>query len=162
MSKTITTNSEAETFQAGKELAAKLRGGEIIGLYGDLGAGKTVFTRGVCAGLGYEKKVQSPTFVLLKTYPLENKQIKQICHIDAYRINSFKDLEAIGAEDYLENKNTVTLIEWAGKLDLEEYSNLIKVKLEILEEEKRRLKLFGKNINQPDTKKRTQSSHPLS
>lgn len=157
MTKTITTNSEAETFKMAEKLAGRLKGGEVIGLYGDLGAGKTVFSQGLCAGLGCEKKVQSPTFVLLKVYPVQNKKIKQICHIDAYRVTSFKDLETIGAEEYLKDKNTVVLIEWAGKLDLEKYSHLIKVKLEILGEEKRRIKISGKNKAPQGPKKRPQS-----
>ena len=71
MTNTKTTNSDKETFALGKEWAKKLKGGEIIALEGDLGAGKTVFSQGLCTGLGYKKRVQSPTFVLMKIYPLK-------------------------------------------------------------------------------------------
>lgn len=142
MTKNKITKSEEETFNLGKKLAGKLSGGEVIALEGDLGAGKTVFSQGLCAGLGYKKRVQSPTFVLMKIYSLEKDKIKQICHIDAYRLNSLGDLEAIGARDYFNQKNTVTVIEWADKLDLSSFSQVIKIKFKIKSQEERDIKIF--------------------
>lgn len=108
--------SEKETFAFAKKYAAKLKGGEIIGLVGDLGAGKTVFTKGLAAGLGIKKTITSPTFVLMKVYPLKDNDIKQLVHIDAYRLKGSAGFETIGANDYFGDKNTVTVIEWADMI----------------------------------------------
>lgn len=113
----IISKSEKETFAFAKNFAKNLRGGEVLALTGNLGAGKTVFTKGLAAGLGIKKNITSPTFVLMKIYPVKIKsKIKNLCHIDAYRVNSHKDLIAIGAEDYINNPETVTVIEWAEKI----------------------------------------------
>lgn len=109
----IITNSEEETFSFAKKLAKKAKGGEVYALSGDLGAGKTVFVRGFAAGLGIKRNVNSPTFVLMKIYPVKkHKTIKHLCHIDAYRLRSARDLEAIGALDYFGKKDTVSFVEW--------------------------------------------------
>lgn len=111
--KKIITNSEKETFVFAKSLAKKAKGGEVYSLSGNLGAGKTVFVRGFAAGLGIKRNVNSPTFVLMKIYPVKkHKTIKHLCHIDAYRLRSARDLEAIGALDYFEKKDAVCFIEW--------------------------------------------------
>jgi tRNA threonylcarbamoyladenosine biosynthesis protein TsaE len=111
------TKSEKETFALAKRLAKKAKGGEAYALSGDLGAGKTVFVRGFAAGLGVKRSINSPTFVLMKIYPVKKHEtIKHLCHIDAYRLRSARDLEAIGAADYLGHKDSVCLIEWPEKV----------------------------------------------
>jgi tRNA threonylcarbamoyladenosine biosynthesis protein TsaE len=113
----IITKSEKETYNIAKKFAKTLKGGDVIGLIGDLGAGKTIFTKGLAAGLGIKQTVNSPTFVLMKIYPVKNhKSIKQICHIDAYRIINIQEASNIGIEEYLNNKNTLTIIEWADNI----------------------------------------------
>ena len=114
----ITTNNEKETFAFAKKFAKTLKGGEIIGLIGDLGAGKTVFTKGLAAGLGIKNTVNSPTFVLMKVYKARGK-IKNLVHIDAYRLQSMADLAAIGAEDYFSQSDTITVIEWVDRIKSE-------------------------------------------
>lgn len=110
------TNSEKETFNFAKKFAKRLKGGEIIGLTGDLGAGKTVFAKGLAAGLGVKKNITSPTFVLMKVYQTKYPNIKYLIHIDAYRLKTPQDLIAIGAEEYFNRPDTVTVIEWADKI----------------------------------------------
>ena len=113
------TSSAKETFNFAKAYAKKLRGGEVIGLIGELGAGKTVFTKGLAAGLGVKQTVNSPTFVLMKIYEAESYKVckvKKLCHIDAYRIKVGRDILAIGAEEYFNRPDTVTVIEWADKI----------------------------------------------
>jgi tRNA threonylcarbamoyladenosine biosynthesis protein TsaE len=115
--KTI-TKSEKGTFAFAAKLAGKARGGEVYALSGDLGAGKTVFVRGFCFGLGIKKGVNSPTFVLMKIYPVKkHKTIKQICHIDAYRLKNKKDLATIGGEDYFGRADTVCFLEWPERVE---------------------------------------------
>lgn len=114
--KTITTNSEQETFDFAQNYAQELQGGEIIGLDGDLGAGKTIFSKGLAKGLDVKNIVTSPTFVIMKVYDANHPKIKKLCHIDAYRITSAEDIIAIGAEEYFNRSDAVTIIEWAGNI----------------------------------------------
>lgn len=121
------TTSEKQTFNFAKKFTKQFKGGEIIGLIGELGAGKTIFTKGLAAGLGIKKNITSPTFVLMKIYPISNipdcqglagrrYPISNFVHIDAYRIKTEQDLIAIGAEEYFNRHGTVTVIEWADKI----------------------------------------------
>lgn len=120
-----TTLSEKQTFNLGLKFAKTLRGGEVIGLIGDLGAGKTVFIKGLSLGLGIKKIVTSPTFVLMKIYKtnkhesktnLRESQIQWLCHIDAYRLKFGQDLVDIGIKDYLGKPDIITVIEWAERV----------------------------------------------
>jgi len=116
MPSVISQNSQA-TIKFGQSLAQKFVGGEVLALVGDLGAGKTCLSQGIAKGLGLKRKINSPTFVIMKVYNLKNKKpIKKFCHIDAYRLTSAADLIAIGALDYLNRADTVTVIEWAEKV----------------------------------------------
>lgn len=110
------TRSPEETMAVGEQLAASLRGGEIILLYGDLGAGKTVFAKGLARGLGIKKEVVSPTFTLLQTYVTGKKPIEKMVHVDAYRIEKEEELILVGIEDYLEDSSAVCVIEWPEKI----------------------------------------------
>jgi tRNA threonylcarbamoyladenosine biosynthesis protein TsaE len=112
-----TTNSNEETFALAQNLAKELKGGDVIGLVGDLGAGKTVFSQGLAAGLEVKEQVTSPTFVVMKVYDCNSHPtIKHLCHIDAYRLRGEADLLALGADDYLGEPSTLTVIEWADKV----------------------------------------------
>lgn len=113
-----TTKTEKSTLALAEKFSQTLTGGEIIALIGNLGAGKTVFTKGLAKGLGVIQKITSPTFVLMKVYKINNSKnkIKTFIHIDAYRITSWNDLIAIGVEEYLGRSDTVTVIEWADKI----------------------------------------------
>ena len=112
------TTSEKQTFNFAKKFAKQLKGGEIIGLVGELGAGKTIFTKGLAAGLSIKQTVNSPTFVLMKIYPIRNpkSEIRNLIHIDAYRVKTEKDLIAIGAEEYFNRTDTIIIIEWADRV----------------------------------------------
>jgi len=111
------STSEKETFNFAKNFSKKLSGGETLGLIGNLGAGKTIFTKGLASGLGIKKHLTSPTFVLMKIYRFgKHKQIKNLVHIDAYRIKSARDLTAIGADEHFSRADTITIIEWADKI----------------------------------------------
>jgi tRNA threonylcarbamoyladenosine biosynthesis protein TsaE len=135
--KKIITNSEKETLALAEKTAKRARGGEVYALSGDLGAGKTVFARGFAAGLGIKRNINSPTFVLMKIYPVKkNKKIKHLCHIDAYRLKSARDLAAIGASDYLGHKDSVCVVEWPENVKKILKKNK-KVKITVLDEKRR-------------------------
>lgn len=120
--KKILTKTEQETCVFAKTLAMTLKGGEIFALQGDLGAGKTMFAKGLAAGLGVKRIVSSPTFVIMKIYTdlelesLDSMDIKYFVHIDAYRLNSPDDILAIGADEYFGRKDSVVVIEWPERI----------------------------------------------
>lgn len=117
MKKVITT-SEKETMDFGKRLARTLKGGKVIALHGDLGAGKTTLIKGIAQGLGIKKIITSPTFVLMNVYKVKDLRfkIKELIHIDCYRIKNEKDILHIGADDYFGRPDAVVVIEWAEKI----------------------------------------------
>lgn len=106
---TFTTHSAAETEALGERLAACLIGGEVIAYTGDLGAGKTAFTRGLARGLGITDRVTSPTFTIVNEY--EGGRLP-LFHFDMYRLSSSDELYDIGWEDYLA-RGGVCAVEWS-------------------------------------------------
>ncbi|MGX8698855.1 MAG: tRNA (adenosine(37)-N6)-threonylcarbamoyltransferase complex ATPase subunit type 1 TsaE [bacterium] len=102
------THSEEETALLGEALAKKLRPGDVLALYGDLGAGKTALTRGIARGLGLKARVSSPTFTIVNEYlgPIP------LFHFDMYRLHSADELFEIGWEDYL-SRGGVCCVEWS-------------------------------------------------
>ena len=108
------TKNEKETTALAKKIAAGLKGGEVLALVGQLGAGKTTFTQGLAKALGVKSKVASPTFVVLKIYKTKHQAIKRLVHIDAYRLGSESALSAIGWDDF-HDPGSVVVIEWADK-----------------------------------------------
>lgn len=112
------TKSKQETIDLGKKFAAKLQGGDIVLLGGNLGAGKTTLVKGIAQYFGIKKTITSPTFTLMNVYPLrtKNSELRTLVHIDTYRLEDEKDLLEIGVEDYLSAPETVCLIEWPEKI----------------------------------------------
>ena len=109
----FTTTSEQETAHAGRELAAALSAGDVVLLYGDLGAGKTAFVKGLAEGLGVAREeVSSPTFTLVQEY---RGGRLTLFHVDLYRLNDPRELDDLGLEEIAEGG--VLAIEWAEKLD---------------------------------------------
>lgn len=106
---TYRTQSAAETEALGQKLAQRLQGGEVIAFTGDLGAGKTAFTRGLARGLGITDRVTSPTFTIVNEY--EGGRLP-LFHFDMYRLSSSDELYDIGWEDYLA-RGGVCAVEWS-------------------------------------------------
>lgn len=103
------TWNETETFELGKELGMKARAGQIIALNGDLGVGKTIFTKGLAEGLGITEPISSPTFTIVQIY--EEGRLP-LYHFDVYRIGDPEEMDEIGYEDYFFGQG-VSLVEWA-------------------------------------------------
>lgn len=108
--KKYTTTSRAETITLGQKYAKHLKAGDIIYLIGELGSGKTTFTKGICKALEIKEIVTSPSFVIVSEY---HGKIP-VCHIDLYRLNQ-SDITTLGLEEYYIN-NGITIIEWADRL----------------------------------------------
>jgi tRNA threonylcarbamoyladenosine biosynthesis protein TsaE len=108
----ITTHSEFETSAVGRELAATLSAGDVVLLYGDLGAGKTAFVRGLADGLGVAPaEVSSPTFTLVQEY--RGGRVTLV-HVDLYRLNDPREIDDLGLDEMA--AGAVLTIEWADKL----------------------------------------------
>lgn len=105
------THSEQETEQLGEQLAKKLKPGTVIAYEGDLGAGKTAFTRGLARGLGITERVTSPTYTIVNEYPGKIP----LFHFDMYRLSSSEELFDIGWEDYLE-RGGILAVEWSERV----------------------------------------------
>lgn len=124
------THSEEETRNLGKTLALQLKGGDIVCLYGELGAGKTTFVKGVAEGLEIKNDITSPTFTLMNIYQLVKPQVSKLIHIDTYRLKNENELIQIGAEDYIGAPDSIAIIEWPEKIEkILSNKNLIQVHL---------------------------------
>jgi len=112
MSRTVTTQSEDETAAVGRDLAATLSAGDVVLLFGDLGAGKTAFVRGLAEGLGVSRdEVSSPTFTLIQEY---RGGRLPLFHVDLYRIEDPREFDELGLDEIAEEG--VLAIEWAERL----------------------------------------------
>lgn len=133
----LASESLEQTRQIGRELAGVLEPGTVVGLVGDLGAGKTHFVQAVAEGLGVERDfVNSPTFVLIQEY----EGNVPVCHIDAYRLADSDEFLELGADELLGAEN-VCLIEWADRVADVLPRDRITVTMEVTGERSRRLTL---------------------
>lgn len=105
-----------ETEQIAKKFLAQIKPNKtratVVGLYGDLGVGKTTFTQFIAKKIGVKDKLKSPTFVIMKNYKLKTKNYKLFYHIDAYRLKNEKEFLHLGWEEILNNKEHLIFIEW--------------------------------------------------
>ena len=138
MAEEIVTRSSEETTAWGREFAKRLAAPVLVLLTGDLGSGKTTLTKGIVAGLGAasEDEVTSPTFTLVHVYGKEAK----VYHADLYRIESFHDFETLGLEDAFAQP-AVVILEWSEKFPLKAPWPQLRVRLEHLGGDSRRITL---------------------
>lgn len=131
------------------EIARNLKGGEVLALSGELGGGKTTFTKGLAEGLGIKEPITSPTFVLLKEYNILRPKVHlagvpkrvKLIHIDAYRVETIEDIKSIGIEDYLNRDDVIMVIEWAEKIQEILPDNTININFEFVDENTRRISI---------------------
>lgn len=135
------THNPAETEAVGAALARALHPGAVIAYRGDLGAGKTAFTRGLAQGLGCSEQVTSPTYTIVNEY-LSGKM--PLFHFDMYRLGSADDLWDIGWDDYLDRMG-VCAVEWSENVD-EAMEDAIFVTIEKLGDEDRRITIEGGDV----------------
>lgn len=143
----ITINSK-QTQKLGEMLAQELKGGEIICLKGELGAGKTTFTQGLLRGLRIKGPYTSPTFVIMKQYEIKNQEsviknqnkLQKVYHFDAYRIEA-EDILNLGWEEIVTDRKNIVIIEWANRVEKIIPKKVIWINFEWLDEKKRKISL---------------------
>ena len=136
------SHNEAETEAIGARLAAALSPGAVVAYEGGLGMGKTAFTRGLAAGLGYKGRVTSPTFTIVNEY--EGGRLP-LFHFDMYRLNSADDLFDIGWEDYLA-RGGVCAVEWSENVADALPENTVRVRIDRDGDTGRRITIEGGNL----------------
>ncbi len=132
------TKSTEETKKLAIELAKKTKKGSVLALYGDLGSGKTTFTRFFVEALGLKSRVQSPTFVVARKYGYIN-------HVDLYRLTDEKEAKDIGIEEILTDSDSITLIEWPEIIENILPEKTIKIYFEYIDENTRKITI--KNLH---------------
>ena len=130
------SHSEQETMEFATNISKKLTGGEVITLSGDLGAGKTVFAKGIAKGLGITQTVVSPTFTIMCCYSGGRLKLN---HFDMYRLSSGVEAEEFGFSEYILDKTSVSLIEWAENVSSILPPNAIKINIEKIDENTRKI-----------------------
>ena len=146
--KQYTTNSPEQTQRAGCEIIEMLigQGIRVVGLYGDLGAGKTQFVKGVAQCLGVEQVVNSPTFLIMKKYPTTHPNISFLYHFDCYRIENTQEMFLFNFNDIIQQNNSLVLIEWADKIKNLLPKNTANIQFEVAGENVRELRVGGVNL----------------
>lgn len=119
----LISNSPRDTETIGEKIASKLKGDEVIALFGGLGMGKTAFTRGLCSALGISDGVSSPTFALVNEYSGKYR----VYHFDMYRVTTWDDLYSTGFFDYI--GNGILVIEWSENIEGALPENAVKISI---------------------------------
>lgn len=140
---TFITESFTETQKIAEDFAKTLKGGEVLCFYGDLGYGKTTFIQGLAKGLGIEGRIISPTFIIMRRYKmkLKTQNSKFFYHVDLYRINSEQEIIDLGLLDVMHDEETIVAIEWPEKMGNLLPKKRIDVKLEYVDEDKRKISI---------------------
>ena len=133
-----------ETEAVAKELVSSLEpkpdGALVVGLYGNLGSGKTTFTQFFAEALGVIERLVSPTFVILKKYPIQNgRGFKTFVHIDAYRLDDSNELKALRFAEEVGNPENLIFIEWADKIEDALPEDAMKIYFEYLDDKTRKI-----------------------
>lgn len=139
--------SSKQTEKFGSQLGKSLKAGDVVALFGDLGAGKTVFTRGLAHGMGFDGEVSSPTFALVHEYPTDIP----IYHFDMYRITTWDDLYSTGFFDYLD-MGGVLVIEWSENIENCLPENSIRVSISKNDNENERIITLERGAEIEDTR----------
>jgi tRNA threonylcarbamoyladenosine biosynthesis protein TsaE len=137
------THSPEETEALGQALGQTLKGGEIIAYTGDLGAGKTAFTRGLARGLGITMQVTSPTYTLVNEY---SGGRLELFHFDMYRLGSSEELFDIGWDDYL-LRGGVCAVEWSENV-ADALEDAIWVRISRLDDDTRQIEIEGRSLDE--------------
>lgn len=133
----IISKSEEDTIAFAEYIAKQVTPGTVIALYGDLGAGKTVFSRAFARAIGVTENVSSPTYTIIQEYKLDN--FKYLYHLDLYRINNSRDALAFAVDEYLNDANSYALVEWPERIEDILAPDTVKIMIEHLNDSERKI-----------------------
>jgi tRNA threonylcarbamoyladenosine biosynthesis protein TsaE len=137
------SKSEKETLKIAQDIAKKVKNGGIICLFGDLGTGKTMLSKGISEALGINKfMVKSPTYTYIRDYPLKNNHVY---HIDLYRLEIIDELLLQEIEELMLNKKNILIIEWADRMQDHLPEKRTDVCLEYIDQNSRNITIFNQN-----------------
>lgn len=134
------THTPEETIALAKRMGALLRAGDCIAYYGDLGAGKTTFTRGLAQGMGLPDEVSSPTFAIVNEY--HGQGALSLYHFDMYRIQSSDELETTGFYDY-PMEESVFAVEWSENIEDAFPKDVIRIQIDRVDDDTRKITIEG-------------------
>ncbi|MGI8420443.1 MAG: tRNA (adenosine(37)-N6)-threonylcarbamoyltransferase complex ATPase subunit type 1 TsaE [Candidatus Levyibacteriota bacterium] len=141
----VITRNFNETQKLGFNLAKRLKSGEVLALYGDLGAGKTTFMQGLAQGLGITKNIISPTFIIMRTYSVGTGDpgtgISTLYHLDLYRIETEAEAIDLGLLDLMNDPQNIVAIEWPDKIENILPENSLAIYFEYLGDDKRKIRI---------------------
>lgn len=139
------SKSSVQTLELGKKIGKLLEAGMVIALEGDLGGGKTTFTKGIAKGLGIKEEITSPSFTLEKIYQItkNNKQITGLYHFDFYRIDNPLDMVNYELIEAINDPSGVVVVEWAEKIETELPKEKLIIKFHYLGENERELEFVA-------------------
>jgi tRNA threonylcarbamoyladenosine biosynthesis protein TsaE len=132
----VTVKTIEETRKLACKIASKIKSGDVIALYGDLGAGKTTFTRFLCECLNVKSRVQSPTFVIARKYESNDVVVN---HLDLYRLRTELELADLDLQQFFKNEKSITVIEWPEIAENLLPKDCIKIKFEYVDETTRKI-----------------------
>lgn len=144
----MVTKSAQETQKLGQKIADNLsfdklssKKGRVIALYGELGSGKTTFIQGLAKGLEIKERILSPTFIMMRQYPITSHQslTTNLFHIDLYRIEDEKDIRELGLQEIWNDPKNIVAIEWAEKIKKVLPKKRIDIYFEYLEDDERKI-----------------------
>lgn len=143
MNQKVITKSFKETQLLGKKISSTLRGGDVVLLSGELGGGKTTFVQGLANGLNIKKRIISPTFIIVRSYKLNNKKVKAeyFYHVDLYRIDSENDILGMELDEIINDKKNIVAIEWPEKIGRLLPKNRIEINFKYLKDNEREVKI---------------------
>lgn len=136
MNEEYITNSSEETQKLGERFAGKLKCGDFVAFYGDLGSGKTTFIQGLAKGLGIIRRIISPSFIIVRHYKIQNGNFY---HVDLYRTETKHDLLGLGLDQIIQDKNNIVVLEWAEKMGELLPGKRIDIRFQYLDDNKRQI-----------------------
>ncbi|MBI3379757.1 tRNA (adenosine(37)-N6)-threonylcarbamoyltransferase complex ATPase subunit type 1 TsaE [Candidatus Gottesmanbacteria bacterium] len=135
------TNSPDKTKKLAKEIVSQFSGGEVVCLYGDLGAGKTAFVQGMIDYFIPGKRVLSPTFIIVRHYRINHKLIDKFLHVDLYRLQDIKEIRKLEFFESIQKSDSIVAIEWAEKLENLIPKPRIDIHIKNLDKDRREIKI---------------------
>jgi tRNA threonylcarbamoyladenosine biosynthesis protein TsaE len=141
----ILSKTTGQTKEFAGKIAEKVKPGDVIFLYGDLGSGKTTFTKYLVESLGVDARVQSPTFVIMRQYTGGSGKIKTVYHFDLYRLTSAEEVDDLGISEINKEPNSLIVIEWPELAEGMLETTPITIKFESIDEDIR--KIYVQNLD---------------